>query len=97
MPPWRSSRTGPNSGPRRLPLAHLVRVRIQESGGTALEEVLQADEEFRPESALTHDVLCVIVTESCDQEIDRRAARLLLEVEVDCEIGGAAGPSERDP
>src|SRR5712692_3944154 len=97
MPRWRYSRTGPNSGPSRLGLAHLVRVRIQESRSPALEEVLQADEEFRPTSALTNDVLSVVVTESHYREIDRRAARLFLEVELDGEIGGAAGPSERDP
>src|SRR5712691_11220863 len=97
MPRWRCSRTGPNSGPRRLGLAHLVRVRIQESRSPALEEVLQADEQFRPTSALTHDVLCVVVTESYDRQIDRGAARLFLEVELDGKIGGAAGPSERNP
>src|SRR5438128_7023173 len=95
-PRWRSSRTGPNSGPRESGLANLVLVWIQESGTPAFEEVLQANEEFRPAPALSPDVLCVSLRESCQREIDRGAARFLLEVELDHETGSAPGPTERD-
>src|SRR6266704_1654898 len=94
MRQWRSWRTGPASDPSELGLAHLLIIRIRESGFAGFDEVLQRHEEFRPSSPLTNDVLGIIVGESPDREVDCRPARLLLKLEYDCEIGRATGPLE---
>src|SRR5438132_10721131 len=93
---WRSSRTGPASGLRELGLAHLLVIRIRESGLAAFEEVLQRHEEFRPASPLRNDGLGIVVGEFADREVDCRPACLLLKLECDCEIGRATGPPECD-
>src|SRR2546427_7407017 len=96
MQRWRSSRTGPVSGLRELGLAHLLVIRIRESGFAAFEEVLQRHEKFQPTSPLTNDVLGITVGEFANREEDCCPACLLLKLECDCEIDRATGPLECD-